>query len=288
MSARKMFACLLLAAMAVALFPTAVRAQAAGACCLSPDECENLTESECDERAGLWEPETICDGIGQNCGVFHPCSTAVMTGETTCTDPRPSTCDGGRCDGLPCGRGRSCPFNRTCRPATGCSDFECCNEICRFSDSDCCAVGWDEPCALFAQEIDACAHIPVFNDECANAIDLCLPTGITVDTTRATESESDPTFCCTGERGVGTIWYRFVADETSIVLSTCLSDFPAKDSIIQLFEVHDGPGAACCRLRPIACSDDVSAAAGCTPGGMNSRMCVMDLEIGAVYYVMLA
>jgi hypothetical protein len=110
-----------------------------------------------------------------------------------------------------------------------------------------------------------------------------------VPTVGATEDESDPGFCChkgqPGAKGYGTVWFKFVATDTSARVSTCNSPPGNGDTLVQVFRVIDSstPEAACGSLDVIACSDDVP---GCGTG-VHSDLCVTDLVPGETYYVLL-
>jgi len=107
--------------------------------------------------------------------------------------------------------------------------------------------------------------------------------------TYATESGSDPGFCCRsdapGSTGFGTVWFKFTATDTSAKISTCNND-PAKDSMFQVFAAGDSSTEerGCATLAMIACSDDVDDCGG----GRHGKICVRNLTPGLTYYVMVA
>ncbi|MGB2986797.1 MAG: thrombospondin type 3 repeat-containing protein [Phycisphaerae bacterium] len=116
-----------------------------------------------------------------------------------------------------------------------------------------------------------------------------------------------------GSPGYGTVWYKFVAPDTSVELLTCnSSNLPrVNDSVISVYvpaepdrgicddlsicsvstqDCFDGSPCilderhACEHLLLIGCSDDVEY---CSPNDANARLCVTDLEIGQTYYVLV-
>jgi hypothetical protein len=114
-----------------------------------------------------------------------------------------------------------------------------------------------------------------------------------------------------GAIGYGTVWYTFVADNSTALVKTCASSPPATDSLISVYAPADpdrgicangagcsiaapdcGDGSdcvldgqyACGHLNLIGCSDDV---AGCSSSGKNSRLCLTNLVVGQTYYVLV-
>ena len=89
-------------------------------------------------------------------------------------------------------------------------------------------------------------------------------------------------------QGLKTVWFKFVQPQgyTTAQISTCTSNSPAKDSLLQVFKPGDNssPQNACRTLSVIGCNDD---APGCSSGGRNSKLCVADLNPGETYYIML-
>jgi hypothetical protein len=92
-----------------------------------------------------------------------------------------------------------------------------------------------------------------------------------------------------GAKGYGTIWFKWVqpAGLTTAGISTCTSNSPALDSIVQVFAAsdHTSPQAECNSLIPLACNDDFT---NCGSSQRKSRLCLRDLTPGATYYIMLA
>ncbi|MGB2986198.1 MAG: hypothetical protein WBE26_09975, partial [Phycisphaerae bacterium] len=116
-----------------------------------------------------------------------------------------------------------------------------------------------------------------------------------------------------GSQGYGTVWYKFVAPDTSAELLTCnSSNVPrVNDSVISVYTLADpdrgicenmdecslsdpncSDGSecvldeqyACEHLLLIGCSDDVEY---CSSNDANAKLCVTDLEIGQTYYVLV-
>jgi len=152
-----------------------------------------------------------------------------------------------------------------------------------------------------------------------------IPGEVESDGILATPGPTEPGFCCNtddpGSRGVGTVWYKFVAPQTSVQLDTCCSvarpDGPADDSILSVYALAEPDRGlcsdgltlcsvsqqdclpdllpcvfdeeyACLTLIPIACSDDEET---CSCHGnlepTRSKVCVSDLVPGETYYVMV-
>jgi hypothetical protein len=105
----------------------------------------------------------------------------------------------------------------------------------------------------------------------------------------ASAAESDPGFCCHPSgpetNGFGTMWFKFVATDTSARLSTCNSD-PHEDSLVNVFAIDPlaVPDSECATLVPWACVDDSE---GCG-AGTHGELCVDHLTPGAPYYVVVA
>lgn len=136
---------------------------------------------------------------------------------------------------------------------------------------------------------DECSVVP-FNDRCVDAPLVFVGQQASVDGWLATESPTDLGFCCAGDGrsrplGFHTVWYRFVATDASVELSTCAGD--ARDTMLNLYVARDRTSrfSACESLRPIACADDFE---GCGPDGRGARICVQGLDPGTVYWVILA
>ena len=235
------------------------------ACCRPDQVCENLTHNECNAVPPLDGPRQW--QIGRYCGV-----------------------DGQDCPWVAClPRIGDC---LTTHEEPGCVNAECCVAVCD-SDSYCCLVEWDRACVEWANKL--CSDIGG-HDECQNkhpsgSALLVEADSVTVfSNIGATEDTNDPGFCCRGDtpgdQGLGTVWFKFTATDTSARVSTCNSD-PANDSLLQVFAAGDPTSdeAACNSLAMIGYSDDVE---GCSTSGHHARVCIKGLTPGGTYYVMLA
>ena len=254
------------------------------------------------------------------------------------------SCDGANCQDCPppdCPEhcADQCP-NGFCQPAfcrgnVGCSDIFCCTDVCQQSNFFfCCDVHWTEQCAN--QALDVCPRVVVTNDECFGVIDgqnvkaleMRIPDTFQADSISATPdvagSGSGPGFCCHNEnpggRGVGSVWYKFIAVDTSVRISTCNTDtkvvdgneYRGEDSLISVYSVLDpsrgicadqspcdllvpdcADGSeckfdeefACGNLSPLACNDNSSS---CGDNPNRSNLCVTGLVPGQPYYVQIA
>lgn len=232
------------------------------ACCLSDGTCANLTESECAPRGSSWTKGVYCGAPNLLC------PNLCVRSEGSCTLPH-----GGR----------------------GCIDPECCNQVCSLThQAFCCQVAWDLGCS--EQALSDCGLIPS-NDECFSPLPgqgarlVTTNSNTSANTADATDSPSDPGFCCHGHdpgaKGFGSVWFRFVATGTSARVRTCLSGGGATDALLQVFEAADNTSleSACRTLRSIGCNDD---SPGCSTSNMNSSVCVRNLTVGRTYYVLLA
>lgn len=120
------------------------------------------------------------------------------------------------------------------------------------------------------------------NDECANAMPIVCDTRVVVDNSQATTAVSDPVFPCRiggAAQGVATLWFKFIATDTSASISTCLSEAPASDTLLAVY-------SGSCPFtvgNQLACNDD--AGGGC---GRLSKLCVNGLTINNTYYIQVA
>lgn len=275
-----------------------VPACGSSACCLPENlpppaqgGCDNLLPDACSALAGFFEPNIFCTGhdcgyyacrpslTPQDCYTGHP-GTCPNTGEEPCVNPN-SDCHP--------------PTSTPCISHPGCQDPFCCNLVCDLGDSGayCCLAEWDSACADDAQRV---CFQPT-NDECFNARIISTLTSVqdrTVSNLLAGPDDTDPVFCCArndsdGQLGLGTIWFKFMATQTSARLTTCASSSPANNSLLQVFHIGDNSsaGAACNSLERIACSDD-AVGTSCSAGSGNSDMCLRDLIVNDWYMVEIA
>ncbi len=232
------------------------------ACCRADGSCRNYTENECAPGGASWTRGKYCESSDVECDYV------CVLSDQPCSLPH---------------------------PGPGCINPFCCAAVClQPSGAFCCQVEWDEACVGSAAQF---CDLPPINDECVGpgvgegARLVGVPSSTEGDSIHATQQDSDPGFCCQtetpGAKGYGTVWYRFIATATSARISTCQSNAPAVDSIIQVFSPSDPSSqqAACASLQSIGCNDD---AAGCGANGTNSRMCIRGLVPGQPYYVMVA
>jgi len=116
------------------------------------------------------------------------------------------------------------------------------------------------------------------NDDCANARLLSCNTMIAVDNSQATTAAGDPDYSCRfggPGQGTGTLWFSFVAIDTTALISTCNSFPPANDTTVAVYDVSC-PTAG----DEIACSEDAGGLCG-----RLSEVCVSGLSIGQTYHV---
>jgi hypothetical protein len=234
----------------------------ASACCRPDDVCENLTLNQCNAVPPLDAPRPWQRGL--YCGV----------GDQTCPINACLRREG------------DCTF---AHEGTGCSNPDCCDDVCR-ADPYCCTVEWDRSCAELANEFcNISEHNYCFVARAEGAALLVAADSVTdFSNARASEDTTDPGFCCSAAApnaaGYGTVWFKFIATDTSARISTCGSD-PAGDSLINVLAVGDPTTdeTACATLSVIACSDDVE---GCG-NGRHGRICVKGLTPGRPYYVMV-
>ncbi len=291
------------------------------ACCTLRDGCLNLTLNECNALPPLsstrqWQRGQYCNSQQQRCPRI-PC--LGRTGECTRTRCTPNagvcnlsthTCTAGligkpctsnsqcHCPGSEINGALECQVGPTCCDScapVGCEDPECCTRVCD-QDVFCCEVEWDQTCADEARQWCGFPHP---NDVCAPEgrmegarLMTTSPPGNTAesDSGRATESPDDPGFGCylndPGRKGLQTVWYKFVATHTKVLLQTCASNATATDSLLEVFAVGDDstPITQCDSLIPVGCGDDFP---GCSSSGKNSKVCVRTIP-GELYYVMVA
>ncbi|RIK69021.1 MAG: hypothetical protein DCC65_01555 [Planctomycetota bacterium] len=77
-------------------------------------------------------------------------------------------------------------------------------------------------------------------------------------------------------QGVGTLWYTFVATDTSAQVNLC--DSASTDTLLAVYS------GTCGALTELACNDDFS----CGPIGLGSQLCVTGLTVGQTYYIQVA
>lgn len=146
--------------------------------------------------------------------------------------------------------------------------------------------GYDAADALGGQDLafcldialgddSGCAPPPPDNDECADAEMIACGSTVNTDNSAATTDAGDPLFSCAffgPQQGFGTLWYTFVATDTSALVSLCNSG-----STDTLLAVYSG---TCGNLTEIACSEDF-----CGATGLVSELCASNLTVGQTYYI---
>ena len=119
------------------------------------------------------------------------------------------------------------------------------------------------------------------NDTCASAQLIAANGLISLDNTLATTAADDPPFSCRlagPAQGVGTLWFKFEATDTSARIDTCNSVAPVTDTLVA---VYAGTGTC-----PFVVTDEL----GCEDDscGQLSRLCVNGLTPGVTYFIQVA
>ncbi|HPF41683.1 MAG TPA: proprotein convertase P-domain-containing protein [Phycisphaerae bacterium] len=247
--------------------------QVTGACCATfsdgggafeEGDCQVLTASDCSLAfggGGFWQ------GAFTDCSP-SPCRGACCLGDGTCTEMTENLCALG--GGQFFGNGTECAT--TACPGTGRCCFNLGTECTIVTEAAC--IGTFGGQFTLGINCQVACPIPPTNDECSSAIEILCGTNVTVDNTTATENPADPIYSCragTPLPGVGTIWFSFVATDTTAFIQTCSSVAPADDTLLA---VYDG---TCGALAEIACSED-----DC---GLLSELCAENLIIGNTYFI---
>jgi hypothetical protein len=280
--------------------------------------CENLTKNECAavqplSKARLWQLGEYCGLNAQSCP-----RNACLARDGSCYISHTQTCPA---EDPNCRAGCSDPFCCSKICALGTTGAFCCNTA---WDSACVALA--ETNCTQPPPNDQCApDEPVRGLEGALAIPF--PGTKSTNNDKATESATDFGFCChggvgvclggsadgapcsdevdcpdlpgnvgtcsdyspdPGSTGIGSIWFKWVQGSgTSAGISTCTSNSPALDTILQVFEANDNSSQlnACNSLSVIGCNDD---APNCGSLNRNSRICLQNLTPGKTYYILVA
>ncbi len=119
--------------------------------------------------------------------------------------------------------------------------------------------------------------LPPSNDECALAATVTCGSSTTFSNAAATTSPGDPAFSCGfggPGQGAGTLWFQFVATDTTAELDTNLST-GAEDTQLAVY------AGSCGGLVELACSEDEGL-------GLLSELCVDGLTVGDTYFVQVA
>ncbi|MCB9853815.1 MAG: proprotein convertase P-domain-containing protein [Phycisphaerales bacterium] len=252
--------------------------QVTGGCCATftdgggafeEGDCMVLTAADCAVAfggGGVWQ------GAFTDC-TPNPCQGACCLSDGTCVEATENECFG--LGGQHFDNGTTCAT--TACPGTGRCCFNAGTECVIVTEAACInTFGGSFTAGLSCQV--ACP-IPPTNDECDSALTIVCGTNITVDNTTATENPSDPLFSCHAggpDTGFGTIWFSFVATDTTAFVQTCNSE--VGDTLLA---VYDG---SCGGLVEIACSED-----DCGSGpGFLSELCAENLIIGNTYIIQAA
>ncbi len=226
------------------------------ACCTPDDTCENLSINEClalppTENRREWTLGEYCESLSEPC-LPHACLQSPA----------------GDCFAS--------------HEAPGCDDIFCCVDICT-DDSWCCQQEWDLVCIREAGDAPReCRNEPE-NGQCDAATPVTMNTNTIVSNITEWNDLYEPEYTCLqdGVGAVGSIWFSFVADDTSAIANTCATASDGTDTVIQGYRVDGSPVDPCEALVPIACADN---APGCA-GGIGSRICMDDLVVGDTYYI---
>ncbi len=268
--------------------------------------CDNLTQRECDiapplDKPRLWQLGSYCGISAQQCP-----RNACLAREGSCTSTHPTP-------------GCNDPFCCTAVCTTHGIDGAFCCDV----EWDSVCVGYALIDCNTRPGNDLCAPDPRNNLE--GALTIPVPGSAAIDNRNATDTPEESGFCChsgvgtcvagtnagqpcvaqvecpggfctdpipsPGQKGVGSMWFKFTPPNnvTSVSLSTCSSNSPAQDSIMQVFKAgdHSSQENACKTLSIIGCNDN-SPGCGSLEGGKNSRICLTNLVPLETYYVQVA
>ncbi len=121
----------------------------------------------------------------------------------------------------------------------------------------------------------SCSTSGAPNDDCANAELIACGATVNGSNQFATIDPTDPNFDCSfggPQQGVGSIWYRFVATQTSATVDLCAS--AAADTMVQILD------GTCGAFVALACNDDFC--------GLRSQVTANGLVVGNTYYIQIA
>jgi len=228
---------------------------AAGACCIGTCfvTCQDgTTQTECGALGGSWAgPGTNCI---ENCQPSAPC------------------CRG---DLQPDGNYNGRDIQLFVNAIVG-------GTLCENNYPLFCAANVNEDASLNAQDVPGFVTL-ILNggetiDRCCGARLVTCNSTTVMDNTLATTSASDPEFPCAfggSTRGVGTVWARFVATETTAQIDTEGSTGTAGDSLLALYAGN------CNGFAQLGCDEDSGT-------GLLSKLCVTGLTPGQTFYIQLA
>ena len=231
-----------------------------GACCFADGSCQELRSDECLAANGDFQ------GDGVSCDP-NPCSPPVSV-ECCIGDLNVD----GMIDSMDIPSFVATLLNP---PLFGTPDF--------------CRADIDENGVADARDIEAFIPLtltpdtcPVpLNDDCSSPLLLSCNTRIVVENTYATTDVSDPEYTCLfgGQgQGDGTLWFSFVATDTSAFISTCDFLLPDIDTILAVYDTQ------CPSIgNELACNEDAGG-----PCDRFSELCVGGLTMGNTYYVQVS
>jgi len=226
-----------------------------GACCIGSCfiTCQDgTTQAQCDALGGSWA------GSGTNC--IENCQ------------PSAPCCRG---DLQPDGNYNGRDISLFVNAVVGAVD--CNNNYPLF-----CAANINEDASVNAQDIPGFVTLILNSgetiDRCCGARMVGCNSTTVMDNTTAATSASDPEFPCMfggSGRGVGTVWAKFVATDTSAQIDTEGSTGTAVDSLVAVY------AGDCNGFVQLACDEDSGT-------GLLSKVCVTGLTPGQTFYVQLA
>jgi hypothetical protein len=125
------------------------------------------------------------------------------------------------------------------------------------------------------------------NDECLDAALIYCGSTASADTLTATQLSTDPIFPCRFGipfRGVGTVWFRYVAVGPTATFETSFTGGPRlpngglPDTLLAVY------GGTCGNLEEFGCNDDINAGTN----NLLSRIVLNNLIPGDTYYIQVA
>lgn len=226
-------------------------------------------------------PDAVCENLSENqCNAVEPTDGPRIWARGQYCEDFPDACNIVACVGATesCGTEHSEP---------GCSNVDCCAEVCG-TDDYCCLVEWDRQCV----ELGRCGF---WANRCFDPDPTRSAQPVDADSSTyfsARLNTLDPVathFCCrvdlNGGRLYESAWFRFVATDTTARISLCGSD-PLADSVFNVYMSENLASlqTECDSLIPIGCGDDLETCGS----GSHARTCLSDLVPGRPYYVQIA
>ncbi|MCB9853234.1 MAG: hypothetical protein H6819_09080 [Phycisphaerales bacterium] len=234
-----------------------------GACCYPDSSCVELRENDCIDSGGSYK------GDGVTCA-SNPCPPPPMI----------ECCKGdANGDGVVDAGDVAALATAVLNPPLASTPAHCVADV-----NDDGSVDGDDIQAFIPLALAETACPPLANDDCASAMTITCGLSVIVDNTQATTAGNDPAFSCRAGgagQGVGTLWFEFMATDTSARVRTCGSIPPATDTILA---VYNNVGCPPTQGDEIGCSED----AGLPCGERLSEACVSGLTIGQTYLIQVA